>query len=93
MFLQTGVRGLTEPDVRLHVGQLAGQDVPDHLYRHPIARHLLPHPESPAGRSERLRATAATADEFLTSKITYSTITELNLKHTQKQVTERKCFI
>lgn len=43
------------PDVRLHVRQLIGQDVADHLHRHPIARHLLPHSQSPAGGDRALR--------------------------------------
>lgn len=49
---QRGAVQLTraEPDVRLHVGQLVGQDVTDHLHWHPVARHLLPHPESPEGK-------------------------------------------
>lgn len=38
-----------KPDVGLHVRQLVGQDVANHLHRHPIAWHLLPHPQSPAG--------------------------------------------
>lgn len=36
-----------EPDVGLHVGQLGCQDVPDHLYRHLLPRHLLPHTQGP----------------------------------------------
>lgn len=44
------------PDVRLHVRQLIGQDVADHLHRHPIARHLLPHSQSPAGGDRALRS-------------------------------------
>lgn len=37
-----------EPDVSLHVGQLGGQDIPDHLHRHLLAPRLLPHPQRPA---------------------------------------------
>lgn len=44
------------PDVRLHVRQLIGQDVADHLHWHPIARHLLPHSQSPAGGDRALRS-------------------------------------
>lgn len=44
------------PDVRLHMRQLIGQDVADHLHRHPIARHLLPHSQSPAGGDRALRS-------------------------------------
>ena len=45
-------RRQTEPDVWLHVRQLVGQDVADHLHRHPITRHLLPHSQSPAMREK-----------------------------------------
>lgn len=41
-------RRQTEPDVWLHVRELVGQDVTDHLHRHPITGHLLPHSQSPA---------------------------------------------
>lgn len=43
------------PDVRLHVRQLIGQDVADHLHRHPVARHLLPYSKSPAGGDRETR--------------------------------------
>lgn len=43
------------PDVRLHVRQLIGQDVADHLHRHPVARHLLPYSQSPAGGDRETR--------------------------------------
>lgn len=48
------------PDVRLHVRQLIGQDVADHLHRHPIARHLLPHSQSPAGGRQSAQIDAET---------------------------------
>ena len=37
-----------EADVGLHVGQLGCQNVSNHLHRHPLARHLLPNPQSPS---------------------------------------------
>lgn len=40
----------TEPDVGLHVRQLVGEDVADHLHRHPVTRHLLPDSQGPAGK-------------------------------------------
>lgn len=38
-----------EADVRLHVGQLRGQDVADHLHGHLLPRHLLADPQRSAG--------------------------------------------
>lgn len=37
-----------EADVGLHVGQLRGQDIPDHLHRHVLPAHLLTNTQRPA---------------------------------------------
>ncbi len=37
-----------EADVGLHVGQLCGQDISDHLHRHVVPAHLLTNTQRPA---------------------------------------------
>lgn len=42
-----------EADVGLHVWQLGGQDVPDHLHRHLLPRHLLANSQRSAQKHEK----------------------------------------